>query len=84
MIVPDTNAGLKLFRKEKNVTGRKAKTEKGHPSMTPVAATATAIVGLSRRANADARDMAYIEKELGKKPESNRGLISKFRATLKN
>lgn len=68
MIVPETNACFKLLRKEKNVTGRKAKTEKGHPIITPLAATATAIAGLSKRANADAREIAYIENELGRKP----------------
>lgn len=68
MTVPDTNARFKLLRKEKNVTGRKANTEKGHPRITPPAETATAIAGFSKRANAVARDIAYIENELGKKP----------------
>lgn len=33
-----------------------------------MAATATAMAGFSKRNNADERDMAYIENELGKKP----------------
>ena len=69
MMVPATNACLKLLRKENIVTGRKAKTEKGQPIITPLAETATAKAGFSRRANADASDIAYIENELGKKPE---------------
>lgn len=68
MTIPDRKAGFKLRRREKNVTGRKAKTEKGQPMITPPAATATAEAGLSNRAKAEARDMAYIENELGKKP----------------
>lgn len=33
-----------------------------------MAATATAMAGFSKRNNADEREIAYIEKELGKKP----------------
>lgn len=33
-----------------------------------MAATATAIAGLSKRYNAEESDIAYMEKELGKKP----------------
>lgn len=47
--------------------GRNAKIEKGQPRITPVAATATLIAGFSKRNNADERDMAYIENELGRK-----------------
>lgn len=36
--------------------------------MTPVAATATAEAGLSKRKSADDSDIAYMENELGKKP----------------
>lgn len=65
---PDTNACLNLLRREYMVTGRKAKIENGHPRITPVAATATAAAGFSKRKNADDRDIAYIENELGRKP----------------
>lgn len=50
------------------MTGRKAKIENGQPRITPTAATATAIAGFSSRNNPEERLMAYIEKELGKKP----------------
>ena len=50
------------------MTGRKARIENGQPRITPIAATATAIAGFSRRNNPDEREMAYIENELGKKP----------------
>lgn len=80
MMVPATNACLKLLRKENIVTGRKAKTEKGQPIITPLAETATAKAGFSRRANADASDIAYIENELGKKPENT---VSKLQNTLR-
>lgn len=50
------------------MTGKKAKIENGQPRITPMAATATVMAGLSRRNNPDERDMAYIENELGKKP----------------
>lgn len=69
VIAPEKNTCLNLLFRENNVTGRKAKIEKGHPTITPAAATATAIAGFSRRKKADDRDMAYIENELGKKPE---------------
>lgn len=65
---PDRNACLNFLRKEKIVTGRNAKTENGQPRMTPVAATATAAAGFSKRKSADDSDIAYIENELGKKP----------------
>lgn len=48
--------------------GKKTKIEKGQPRITPVAATETAMAGLSRRNNPDERETAYIENELGKKP----------------
>lgn len=50
------------------MTGRNAKIENGQPRITPVAATATAHAGFSRRNNPDERLMAYIENELGRKP----------------
>lgn len=50
------------------MTGRNAKIEKGQPRITPVAAVATAQAGLSKRKSAEERDIAYIEKELGRKP----------------
>lgn len=50
------------------MTGRNAKIENGHPSITPVAAEATAKAGFSKREKADARDIAYIANELGSKP----------------
>lgn len=65
---PEKNACLNFLIKEYTVTGRKAKTEKGQPRITPVAATATAMAGFSKRYNADEREIAYIENELGKKP----------------
>lgn len=42
--------------------------ENGQPRITPVAATATAVACLLKRNIAEEREMAYIEKELGKKP----------------
>lgn len=51
------------------MTGRKAKIENGQPSTTPVAAIETAIAGFSRRNNPAERLIAYMEKELGKKPD---------------
>lgn len=42
--------------------------ENGQPRITPVAATATAMPSLSKRNNPDEREIAYMEKELGKKP----------------
>lgn len=63
-----------------NVTGRKAKIENGQPRITPVAATATAIVGLSRRNRPDEREIAYMENELGKKP-GNPDNVHKIEAT---
>lgn len=68
VINPERNACLNFLIREYTVTGRKAKIEKGQPRIVPVAATATAIAGLSRRYNADEREIAYIENELGKKP----------------
>lgn len=52
------------------MTGRKAKIENGQPSKTPAAATETAIACFSRRNNPAERLIAYMEKELGKKPDS--------------
>lgn len=69
---PDRKACLNFLSKEKIVTGRNAKTENGQPRMTPVAATATAEAGLSKRKSADDRDIAYMENELGKKPAFKR------------
>lgn len=68
MTAPERNDCLHLLAKEYNVTGRKAKIENGQPRITPIAATATAMAGFSRRSSPDERDMAYIENELGKKP----------------
>lgn len=70
MTAPVINACLNFLDKEKIVTGRKAKIENGQPSITPIAETATAAAGLSRRNKPDAREMAYIENELGKKPRN--------------
>lgn len=68
MTTPAENACLNFRIKECTVIGRKARTEKGQPRITPAAATATAAAGFSKRYNADERDKAYIENELGKKP----------------
>lgn len=65
---PDRNACLNFLTNEYIVTGRNAKIEKGQPRITPVAAVATAQAGLSKRRSAEVRDIAYIEKELGRKP----------------
>lgn len=59
---------MNLLTSEYTVTGRKARIENGQPRITPVAATATAVACLSRRNSAEEREIAYIEKELGKKP----------------
>lgn len=67
---PEKNACLNLLSREYTVTGRKARIENGQPRMTPVAATATAVACIPNRNNAEERDIAYIEKELGKKPAS--------------
>jgi len=83
VIAPDRKACFKLQWRLNNVTGTKAKTEKGQPIMTPLAATATTRAGLSERAKADASDMAYIENELGKKPGLSSQLISKTLQRLK-
>lgn len=50
------------------MTGRKANTENGQPRITPTAATETAMAGFPKRNSAEERDIAYIENELGKKP----------------
>lgn len=76
MTKPEKNTCLNFFLKEYTVTGRKTNTEKGHPRITPVAATATAMAGLSKRYNADEREIAYIENELGKKPAKKSSLYS--------
>lgn len=68
MTTPEINACLNLLINEKIVIGRNAKIENGQPSITPVAEVATAKAGLSKRKKADARDIAYIENELGSKP----------------
>lgn len=68
MTAPVRNTGRNLLTNEYIVIGRNANIEKGQPRITPVAATATAIAGFSKRNNADERDMAYIENELGRKP----------------
>lgn len=71
VIAPERNALLNLLTRAHTVTGRKAKTENGHPKITPRAATATAMACLSSRNSPDERDMAYMENELGKKPEKH-------------
>lgn len=71
---PAINACLNFLNKEEIVTGRKAKIENGQPSITPEAETATAAAGLSRRNKPDAREIPYIENELGKKPENDKKL----------
>lgn len=86
MTAPAMNTCLNFRTKEKTVTGRNAKIENGQPKMTPTAATATAIAGLSRRNNPDDREMAYIENELGKKPgkqykENGHKLIPRVKGT---
>lgn len=68
MIAAAINDTLNFLDREYNVTGRKAKIENGQPSMTPITATEIADAGLSRRNKPEARDIAYIENELGKKP----------------
>lgn len=68
LIRPERNAGLNLLIKEYIVTGRNAKIENGQPRITPIAAMATAMAGFSKRKNAEERDIAYIENELGRKP----------------
>lgn len=68
MTTPARNVCLNLLISETIVIGRKAKTENGQPRITPMTATATARACFSKRNKADARDMAYIENELGKKP----------------
>lgn len=75
MTAPAIKACLNFLYKEKSVTGRKAKIENGQPSITPAAATATDAAGLSKRNKPDARDIAYIENELGKKPREHKQLI---------
>ena len=67
---PATNTCLNFLVKEKTVTGKNTNIENGHPRMTPITATATAIAGFSRRNKPDEREIAYIENELGRKPES--------------
>lgn len=71
------NAPLNFLDREYTVTGRKAKIENGQPSTTPTTATEIAEAGLSRRNKPDARDIAYIENELGKKPIYHKSLIKK-------
>lgn len=68
MNTPERKACLNLLSREYTVTGRKARIEKGQPRITPVAATATAVACLPTRNSAEEREIAYIEKELGKKP----------------
>lgn len=75
------NACLKFLDREYSVTGRKAKIENGQPSITPRTATEIAAVGLSRRNKPDARDIAYIENELGKKPRESKNLIKNISKT---
>lgn len=66
---PDKNTHLNLPQNnEVIVTGKKTKMEKGHPRITPTAATDTAEAYFSRRKKADDRVTAYIEKLLGRKP----------------
>lgn len=77
MTAPAINACLNFLFKEESVTGRKAKIENGQPSITPIAETATAAAGLSRRNKPDAREIAYMENELGKKPRDNKQLLKK-------
>lgn len=78
---PAINACLNFLYNEYSVTGRKAKIENGHPKITPIAATATAAAGLSRRNKPDAREIAYIENELGKKPGYDKQLTKKVSKT---
>lgn len=68
MNAPERKDCLNLLCRENAVTGRKARIEKGQPRITPVAATATAVACLPKRNNAEEREIAYIEKVLGKKP----------------
>lgn len=65
---PEKNDCLNFLTREHIVTGRKAKNENGQPRITPIAALATAKGGFSNRKNAEERDMAYIENELGRRP----------------
>lgn len=67
MTTPEKNVCLSVLVKEYIVTGRKANIKKGHPRITPVAVTTTAMACFSKRNNADDREIAYIENELGKK-----------------
>lgn len=65
--------------REKIVTGRTTKIEKGHPRITPAAATETAAAYFSKRKSAEESVTAYMEKLLGRKPikkESNNFLIA--------
>lgn len=62
---------LPLIR-EYMVTGKTTKMEKGHPRITPAAATETAKEYFPRRYRDDERVTAYIEKVLGRKPEKYR------------
>lgn len=75
VMAPARNDCLNLLVNEQIVIGRKAKTENGQPRITPAAATATAMAGFSKRNNADERDMAYIENELGKKPTKKKSKL---------
>jgi len=77
----EINASLNFLDREYSVTGRKAKIENGQPSITPITATEIAAAGLSRRNKPDARDIAYIENELGKKPRDNKSLIKNISKT---
>ena len=58
---PEISACLNFLYKEYIVTGRKAKIENGHPSITPTAETATTAAGSSRRNKPDARDCIHRE-----------------------
>lgn len=83
MTTPERNACLNLLARDKIVTGRKARTENGHPRITPVAATATAAAGFSKRKSADERDIAYMENELGKKPVCQTAVTIKRKNMMK-
>jgi hypothetical protein len=54
--------------REKIVTGKTTKIEKGHPRITPAAATETAAAYFSKRKSAEESVTAYMEKLLGRKP----------------
>lgn len=49
--------------------GKTTRIEKGQPTITPAAATETAIAYFPRRKRAEERVTAYMEKLLGKKPD---------------